>query len=232
LPAAPGGLITLFGTFPAGIPDSGVTDVTSLYNQAWPTSLNETWITIGDRNIPIGYHSLSQINAQAPADLAPGTYDVRYWVSRDVAPLSGISSQDQPDYRSDPFILTVAPQAPAIFVTGAGPVITHAATGLPVSASQPAVAGETILVYATGVSFGQTIGVIGTAPVTGPVTGPPLVSATIGATSVTASLVAPAYGIQGVQIFALTVPPGITGAQTLTLFAAGTASNKVQLAVQ
>jgi uncharacterized protein (TIGR03437 family) len=141
---------------------------------------------------------------------------VQYWVSRDVLFPSPNLGFDQPDFRSNPVTLTVLPQAPAIFVSASGPVITHAATGALVSASQPAAAGETILVYATGIVFGPA------APV----------SASIGGVSAAATLAVPAYGVPGIEILAVTVPPHVSGTQTLSLQAGGTSSNQVQLAVQ
>ncbi|MDR3698307.1 MAG: CHRD domain-containing protein [Candidatus Sulfopaludibacter sp.] len=211
--AAPGGLISLFGNFPGGLPDFANVDVTGLFNRAWPTSLNGTWVTIGDRNIPLGFHSLTQIDAQIPPDLPPGPYQVRYWASRDLPSLF-VLPEDQPDYRSDPYILTVSAQAPGIFVSAAGPAITHASTGAAVSATAPAAAGETLYVYATGIA------------------GQPTVTATIGGATATASLVAVPYILPGVEIYTLTVPAGLSGSQTLTLTAGGTVSNSVPLALQ
>ena len=212
-PAAPGGLISLFGSFPGGLSDFAPTDVTGLFNRAWPTSLNGTWVTIGDRNIPIGYHSMSQIDAQIPPDLSPGPYQVRYWASR-VLPSINVPGEDQPDYRSDPFILTVSPQAPGIFVSASGPAVTHAATGAAVSGDAPATAGETLYIYSTGIA------------------GQPTVTAAIGGASAQISLVAVPFILPGIEIWALTVPAGLSGSQILTLTAGGSPSNAVSLSLK
>jgi uncharacterized protein (TIGR03437 family) len=207
---APGGLISLFGSFPV----NGV-DVTGLA-QPWPTSLNGAWVTIADRRIPLGYISRRQINAQIPPDLPPGPQTVYFWVKND--------GRSTGDYRSAAFQFTLSRQAPAIFLTPQGPLIKHG-DGTLVTATQPARAGEMVHVYVTGIAPSAGGAYQDVSSTFGFTSQPSL------ATTVNSTTAAP--GLPGIQIVAVRVPLGLGwGERSLQISASGTPSNIVSLWVE
>lgn len=124
---APGGLVSIFGTGLA----AGTSQAAGL---PWPGNLSGTTVTVDGIPAPVTFASPSQVNAQLPLD-------TRDTAILRVSTASGFSET----------IIRLADTAPAIFPNG----ILHA-NGTPVSASSPVTAGETLVVYATG--LGQVDG--------------------------------------------------------------------------
>jgi uncharacterized protein (TIGR03437 family) len=94
-----------------------------------PQTLGGVTARVGDRLLPLFFVSPSQMNVQLPDDVASG------------AQLLTISSQGQPDVRTD---FTVVRNAPGLF-----PVVFHE-DGSVVTADSPAKRGELVTVYGTG----------------------------------------------------------------------------------
>jgi uncharacterized protein (TIGR03437 family) len=200
--AAPGSLISLFGSFPVN-----PVDVTGLH-QPWPTSLNGAYVSVGGRRIPIGYLSTGQINALIPPDMATGPQTVQFFVN------TGFTT-----YASNSIQLTITPQAPAIFVSASGPAVVHQ-SGAPVNAAQPAEVGELVLVYITGATANPD----GSFPlVTATVA-----SSAAAVESILALPASPGIELVGLRIPILTTGPSVP----LQLNVAGTSSNSVNIAVQ
>jgi len=127
---APGGLISIFGT--------NLTKVTGGLDgwagRVLPGSLNGTSVTIGGKSAAILFVRKDQINAQVPADVPAG--------QQPVVVKSAIGT-------TAAFTVTVAATAPAIFDLPVAAVLKNADFSL-VSPTNPAKAGDVILVYATG----------------------------------------------------------------------------------
>jgi uncharacterized protein (TIGR03437 family) len=128
---APGGLMSIFGT--------------GLAAQLWsprsfplPTVLAGTRVTLNGTPLPLIYTSTGQINAQIP-------FEVRGQAILSVTTLSGTSQTP----------VTIQDTAPAVFPSG----VLHA-DGRAVNAASPAVGGETVVIYMTG--LGEVNGNIGT----------------------------------------------------------------------
>jgi uncharacterized protein (TIGR03437 family) len=217
LTAAPGAIISLYGTNLAGF-TSALNGFAP--NSALATSMNGVTVTVGGKNAPFYYVSPAQLNVQVPFEVANGSQPVV------VTTAAGASSATN---------LTVAATAPSIVVVGANNLgaVTKTDFSL-VSSSNTVKAGDVVIVFSTG--LGQT-----TAPLTtGAITAPPAgtfnntgtVTATIGGkdASVAYSIAAP--GFVGLYQTAITVPAGATGSQQLVLTTGGVASNAVNLAIQ
>ena len=121
---APGGLVSIFGQGLA----SGTAAATAY---PLPAALSGTSVTLNGKTLPLFYVSPGQINAQLPMDVT-GTATLH------VATASGGADA----------AIAVSDTAPAVFPSG----VLHA-DYVPVSASSPAVAGETLLVFATGLGL-------------------------------------------------------------------------------
>jgi uncharacterized protein (TIGR03437 family) len=209
---APGGLISIFGAsldkVPAGLGGwSG---------RQLPVALNGAKVAVGGIPAPLVYVSPNQINAQAPLELTAGVQTVT------VDNGSGVSAA---------FSVNVAPMAPAIFFYPAPAILKNVNYSL-VSATNPARAGDVLLVYATGLgkttpanrtgalsandSFAQT------APVTATIGGKPA--------AVVYSIASP--GFAGLYQVAVTVPSGVTGNVALVITGGAAASNSVTIPVQ
>jgi uncharacterized protein (TIGR03437 family) len=135
--AAPGGLITIFGKNLANSFESASTS-------PLPLNLNGTVVQIGNLFAPLLFVSATQINAQVPFEVAPGTVSVVVW-------LDGHPSQPQ--------ALQVQVAAPGIFTLsqiGAGPGKILHSDSTPVSSDSPAAPGEEVQILATG--LGVTLG--------------------------------------------------------------------------
>ncbi len=130
---SPGSWATLFG---------GNLSVTTATAAQLPltTSLGGASVSLNGEACPLDYVSPTQINFQVPYDIPVGLATVV------VSTSAGTGA---------PFTATVIAAAPAVFTyidsTGTSdPIVLHGATLLLVSASSPAQAGETLVLYATG----------------------------------------------------------------------------------
>ena len=136
---APGSIIAIFGDSLAARSGSAVAT-------PFPTFLERTSVEVDGRGIPLFFVSPGQINAQMPFG-AGGQVQVR------VRTPGGISAT---------VAVPVAPSAPRLFtpsMDGKGnPILVHAADYSFVSAASPAVAGEFLILFLTG------LGVVTPAP--------------------------------------------------------------------
>jgi len=132
-PAAPGGLISIFGTQlnPTNLATSQI---------PVPTALGNSCLTVNGQPLPLIFVSPSQINAQMPFQ-AVGN------VTMIVHTPGGVS---------DNFNLTVLSNAPAVFLSGAAgpvtnlPTIVRADNNQLTTDSNPVHHGDTLVIYLTG----------------------------------------------------------------------------------
>lgn len=163
------------------------------------TSLNGASVTVGGQTATILYNSDTQINAVLPGGLSG------------VIPLTVASSED-----SQSVSLFIQPAVPAIFSadgSGTGEALAFHPDGTLVSASNPASAGETISIYATG---------LGT-------TAPTVPSVTLGGAP--AIVVNVQGGSGGIDVVSVVIPAQMTSPASLAMSAAGNTSNAVTLSV-
>jgi len=131
---APDGLIAIFGK---NLASTGVYTSTPL-----PTTMGGSCVTLNNAPMPLISSSATQINAQLPPTLTPGTYPL---VIRSFANQAASASVN----------VTVSKYAPAVFVDQNGPAIFHA-NGQRVNIENPAKRDEELTIYATG--LGVTTG--------------------------------------------------------------------------
>jgi uncharacterized protein (TIGR03437 family) len=204
---APGGLVTIFGAHLA----KSASSLAGWSGQRVPASLDGVRVTIGGQAAPLLYISGGQINAQAPVELATGSRTVV------VENANGVSAA---------FPVSVAQAAPAAFVA-----VKNSNFSI-VSASNPAKAGDILVVYATGLGAttpAQATGVLAastafaqTAPVTATVADKPA--------AVVYSIASP----QSIGLYqvAVTVPAGVTGSVPLLLQQGAAESGPIAIMVQ
>jgi uncharacterized protein (TIGR03437 family) len=148
---APGAIVSLWGTSLA----SGT--ITAPMPFPLPTSLGDTKVTFGGIPAPLFFVSPGQVNAQAPFEVPPGSAVVEVTSNLGVARMT----------------VTVAAAGPGIFtrnMQGRGEgAILDAQTYRPITAADPAEAGEWIQIYCTG--LGAVDGAVTTGDV--PPTPPP-----------------------------------------------------------
>ena len=130
---SPGSIVALFGEGIATTTSSG-------FPLPLPTSSNGTSVTINGIFCPLIYVSASQVNLQAPMELQPGTATVVL------------------DNNGQYFLTTVQvlTASPGIFTTdyyvnGGVAILQDSATGTILDASNPAVPGENVTIYFTGI---------------------------------------------------------------------------------
>lgn len=136
-PAAPGGLITLYGTnlSPTNLATSQI---------PVPTALADSCITVNGQPIPLIFVSPTQINAQMPFQAVGDETVVVH----------------TPGGTSDNYNLVVQPNAPAVFLSGVAgpannlPTVIRLANGQLATDSNPIHPGDTLVIYVTG--LGQT----------------------------------------------------------------------------
>jgi hypothetical protein len=132
---APGSYVAIYGTNLAG---NGNPSATA--GQPLPATLNGAHLTLGGLPLPLLYASPTQVNAVIPQDIAPNaTY-----------PLVVVNGTAQ----SVPVALTVTELQPGVYTvdtsgSGAG-IVADAVTGKLITASNPARAGENLVIYMTG----------------------------------------------------------------------------------
>ncbi len=131
---APGAIVAIFGTDLAS--DTQVASGVPL-----PTMLGEISVTFNGIAAPLFFVSGTQINAQVPFELVAGADLVTVQLTR-----GSETSEAQP--------IAIAAVSPGIFTlnqegTGAGAIL-HAADFQPVTESNPALPGEFLLIFCTG----------------------------------------------------------------------------------
>ena len=136
---APGAIVAIFGTDLAG--DMQVATAVPL-----PTTLGDTSGTFNNIAAPLFFVSGTQINAQVPFELMTGTGSVTVQVKR-----GSETSTAQP--------IGVAAVSPGVFTlnqqgTDDGAIL-HANNFQPVSESAPALPGEFLLIFCTGLGLVQ-----------------------------------------------------------------------------
>jgi uncharacterized protein (TIGR03437 family) len=218
LTAAPGSIISLYGSNFAGYTSSLVAfrGLSSL-----PASLNGVTVTVGAATAPFYFVSPGQINAQVPLEVTAGVQPVV------VNNATGSSAA---------FNLTVASVAPSIFIVdqtnNLGAILKNADFSL-VTASNPAHAGDILLVYSGG--LGQTTPALQTGlllPLTGALFNTGTVTATIGGQPATVVYSIASPGFAGLYQTAVTVPSGVSGNSALVLKSGAGTSNSVNVPVQ
>lgn len=136
-PSSPCALVSIFGENLA-IATGSATAV------PLPRDINSTQVLVNNIAAPLIYVSPSQINAQVPCEAIPGS------TARVVVQVTGIASPPEP--------LRVEVAAPGVFTvtaTGTGAAAMLHANFLLVSNNSPAMPGETILIFCTG--LGETV---------------------------------------------------------------------------
>jgi uncharacterized protein (TIGR03437 family) len=130
----PGSYIAIYGT---GLAGTGSPSASSI---PLPTTLNGTQIFLGGVPMPLLYAGAGQVNAVVPEGIAP---NASY-------PLVVVRGTAQ----SVPVPLTVTQLQPAAYTvntSGSGPgIVTNALTGGLISTSNPAHAGDYLVIYGTG----------------------------------------------------------------------------------
>jgi uncharacterized protein (TIGR03437 family) len=208
----PGGLATIFGTALDKVP----ADLSGWTGTQLPVVLNNTRVYLAGRPAPLIYVSPNQVNLQIPVDTPTGVQTV---------------TVDNGNGQSTAFSVNVAAAAPAIFFVPVPAVLKNSNFSL-VTATNPARAGDVLLVYLTG--LGQTTPALTTGrlvPATSlPNTRP--VTATIGGRPATVVYSAASPGFTGLYQVAVTVPSGVTGQSPLQLQMGNATSNTVTIPVQ
>jgi uncharacterized protein (TIGR03437 family) len=208
----PGGLATIFGTALNQVPD----DLSGWRGAQIPTVLNGAHVSISGLPAPLIYVSPNQINLQVPLDVPTGMQTL---------------TVDNGNGPSTAYSINVAAAAPAIFFSPVPAVLKNANFSL-VSSTNPAHAGDVLLVYLTG--LGQTSPALTTGRIVPSTTLPNTrpVTATIGGHNATVVYSAASPGFTGLYQVAVTVPSGISGQVPLQLQMGTATSNTVSISVQ
>jgi uncharacterized protein (TIGR03437 family) len=137
-PIAPNTIVSLYGTDLAYV-TRGITPE-DLHGQILPTTLSGTGVRIlvGKLNANVYFISPTQINFLVPASLLPGPVDVQI----------GLDSRYGPAAK-----ITLMPAAPALFQADTQFVVGTRPDGSAVSKDSPALPGEIIVLYATGLGI-------------------------------------------------------------------------------
>lgn len=196
---ASGGLASIFGSNLCAfetIPGSPVTDAAG------------TSVRIDGNAVPVLYADAKQVNIQVPLS-SSGTQVLEIRTPNGSASLG----------------ITIAPVAPAIFLTadGSGSAVAEHADGSIISPNSPAAPGETITILLTG--LGATSGIMAPAPVVADV------SVTFGGLSAELISAASDPSSPGVYRVVARVPSGVPAAAQVVVTAGGIASNAAALPI-
>lgn len=210
---APGAIVTLFGSnFAAGAIGSA--------GAPYPTVLGETSVTFNGIAAPLFYVSPGQINAQAPFEIPVGAVSIQVKRGAAVSPVGSVN---------------VANVSPGIFImdfnTSQGAIL-HANFSL-VSSSNPARAGETLLVYGTGLGPLKIPVNSGDKAPSSPLAETLIVPrATVGGLDAPVTFSGLAPGFAGLYQINIVVPNGLQpGNQSIQIVTGGLGSNIATVAV-
>ncbi len=131
-PLAPGQIISIFGRNLARQPENA-------QQVPLPRTLAGLTARLGDRDLPLYFVGNGQVNAQVPADLAPGQ----------VLPLTVTVGGTA----SPPELVTLSRISPGIFSvdsSGSGPALAFDAHGGLINSGNPAAHGDVVVLFTTG----------------------------------------------------------------------------------
>jgi uncharacterized protein (TIGR03437 family) len=207
---APGKLISIFGTNLG--PAQGVTTSYDIVDNRLPTSAQGTSVTINGRGSPVLYARADQINAQVPYEMTGSEATI-------VVAYNGVTG-------SSVRVPADATQ-PGLFPQG-----FHASFA-PVTAQNPAQAGETVIFFATGQGLTQPR-VDSGAPAPAAIIRPnAAVDVTMGGQLARVDFAGLTPGTSGVMQVHAVVPAGLAGTQVPVVLRVGTnRSQTVNLAVR
>jgi len=211
---APGGLALIVGTDFTKV----ATNLDGFNaHTAYPTSLNGVQVTIGGVRAPLSFVSPDRIFAQVPFETATGSQPIIV---------------TNADGSSAPFNATVASVAPAIFIYQGGAVAVKSTDSSLIGAGNAARAGDTVVLYATG--LGQTTPALPTGGIAvDRIYNTADVTARVGGVNaqVTQSTAIP--GFVGVYAVTLRIPNGVAAGNSPVLLQMGTrTSNVSSIAIQ
>jgi uncharacterized protein (TIGR03437 family) len=213
---APGSIVSIFGNNLAPASRSA----TSL---PLPTSLFDTTVTFNGVLAPLFYVSSTQINAQMPFETPTGAVTVRIQRADQTAGMQTITV-----VAASPGIFTVLQQG---VMVGA---ILHAKNFAPVTPVDPAIAGETLSIYATGLGALRVPVATGTLPPSPPPETVTLPTVTIGGAAAAvgySGLAARLAGVYQVNVQMPVVKP-TSGTVGVQITMDGVPSNLVTLYAQ
>jgi len=209
---APLGLVSLFGANLARL----TSDVGG--GNTLPDNLGGTTVDIGGRRARLLYVSPTQINAQVPGGVALGT------VSLTVNNGSSTSASVN---------LTTAAAAPAIFFSSAGGAVLKNTNFSLVSSSNPAQAGDILVIYSTGLGLTTPPLATGALATSEPFANTATARVTIGGQTAEVLYSIAAPGFVGLYQTAVRVPTGVVAGNAPVVLSVGTAnSNSVTIAVR
>ena len=204
---APGSIVSIFGGNLAPASRSATT-------LPLPISLFDTTVTFNGLPAPLFYVSSTQINAQLPFETPTGVVTVEV---------------QRGDMTMGTQFLTVAPVSPGIFtvlqqgeMVGA---ILHGKDFTPVTQTSPAVPGETLSIFATGLGALQQPAISGALPPSPPPETVAIPTVTIGGVPAAVSYSGLAARLAGVYQINIVMPASIVA------LPAGTAPSKSKSAV-
>lgn len=220
---APGQFITIYGSNLR----TGAADAPSA--APYPPSLDGVQVTLGGRVLPLAYSGAGQINAIVPYDVPPNT--------RQQLIVQTATAYSQPE------TVTIAATQPGVFTqdqSGRGPgaiLVQKAGSSVAslVTASNPATAGDALLIFCTGLGTVSPAVAAGAATPASPLskTDNP-VTVTVGGQNAAVLFAGLAPGFVGLYQVNVTVPKGITPAAgvPLVMTVAGADSVPVTVAIK
>jgi uncharacterized protein (TIGR03437 family) len=217
-PVAPGSYVSILGQALA-------TGLSTAPGAPYPTDLSGTQVLLGSRRLLLEYVSDGRVNALIPYELTPN-------VTQQLVVRRGSTY-------SVPETIVIAAAQPAIFTragtgTGEGSV-TVMRDGLetPVSADNPAAPGEVITIYCAGLgSVTPNVPAGSTTPSDVRVTAVKAPTVEIGGARAEVQFAGLAPGLVGVYIVQATVPPGLSGAVSMTITTSGQTSAPATVAIR
>ena len=216
---ARGSVASIYGTALADLPASATT-------VPLPLAMVNVQVSVNGLKAPLWYVGPGQINFQVPFE-APLQGQASVIVSRD-----GVASA--------PSNVTLTPYAPSIFMyqrtaNSLDPIIVHAANNQLVTPGSPAVAGEYLTVYGTGIGDLNVLPVTGALSPENPVATATLTpTATIGGVKAPVTFAGLTPDAVGLAQFNIQVPGNLPAGPSLPMVIAfgSAASQPVNLSVQ
>ncbi len=216
-PVAPGQIVALFGSNLAS-------EKAQASRIPLPTSLGGVTAKLATSDVPLYYADSGQVNAQVPFDLSAGeTFPL-------LVQVGGVPSPPEP--------VTVTSVQPGIFTvnsSGSGAGVVVSADGKLIDSSNPAKAGQVVVVYATGLGATSPAVKAGEASPSGtPAVVSQTVSAFVAGAAGKVEFAGLTPGLVGLYQINLRIPENTAAGAAVELYLTqGTvASNKVTLVVQ